>query len=167
MMENFPNIDIFLSFKDEAMYLVENEHRIITKKELKESRGNFGYVREIICDMKSNPIYDFMKESDLKCGPLATVANTSNQKCTLLTTGIFPVKCLDEKQIEKVKEIVKNKGFQLEINSNIQDSSWVIGVESESLYLAASMNKMVTLIPTGFGENLFIEMFPFCNIIKI
>lgn len=147
------------------MYLLDGEERIVAKEDLKKE--DFAYIRELSCDMTSHPVEDLMMESKLPCGPVKTAQADETNKCVLLPSGIYPTKTLTGKQIQDVINYVDKQGKSLEINANISDAGWVIGVESITLFLAAAAGKRVTLIPTGLGTNLFRAMFPAAQILEL
>lgn len=157
MEKEFPGVKIYLSCREDHVYLLQNEDRIITKNELKDNNHLFGYVRELLCNMISHPIEEFMNESKIPYGPIKIKNNLINDKCVLLTKGIVPIKSLTTSQID---QIIKKIGHKPEINGSIHDAGWIISVENEHLYESAIAGKRVTLISTGFGDNLFKNMFP-------
>lgn len=167
MESTFPGVKVYLSCREDSVYLFKGEERIITREELKESKHLFGYVRELLCDMQSNPVEEFMNESEIPIMPIHANQPLNNKKCVLLTNGIAPVRSLDGNQIKLAISHIQNKGYQLEINGKIDDAGWVVGVENEQFYLAATTGRAVTLIPTGFGENLFKKLFPSGQILKL
>lgn len=163
----FPGVKVHLACREDSTYLLKDEERIIAREKLKESKHLFGYVRELLCDMQSNPIEEFMNESEIPFGPIRVDQPLKNKKCVLLTNGIVPVNSLSGNQIKLAMSHIQSKGFQPEINGTTEDAGWVVGVENEELYLAAAAGKAVTLIPTGFGENLFKKLFPSGQILKL
>ena len=167
MEQKFPGVVVYICCKDDYFYLVEEQPRVLRQSELKDKKNQFAYVREITCDMQSNPIEQFMSESDIDVPIIAKNQNTSKKNCVILTNGTLPVKSLSGEQIQKIINYSKSKGCEPQLNQNYKDFDWIIGVENENLYLAASEGKNVTLIPTGFGENLFKRMFPDAEILKL
>lgn len=167
MESSFPGIKVYLSCQKDSLYLLKEEERILTKEQLKENKNLFGYIRELLCDMQSNPVEEFMNESEIKYGPIVLNQNTNNKKCVLLTDGNAPVKSLTEDQIKSAKKHIQEKGYHLEVNGKTEDAGWIVGVENEDFYQCAAEGKAVTLIPTGFGENLFKKMFPSGQVLKI
>ena len=166
-MENtFPGVKVFIACREDALYLLKNEERIISKNELKESKNMFGYIRELLCDMQTHPVEEFMKESDIPYGPICNLKITDGN-CVLLTNGIIPVKPLNGSQIKQAIEFCKQSGQEPIINGSIEKAGWVVGVECDQLYQAAALGIKTTLIPTGFGENLFKKMFPDGQILRL
>jgi acyl CoA:acetate/3-ketoacid CoA transferase alpha subunit len=74
---------------------------------------------------------------------------------------------LEKRQIEQIKRMAADQGFQPEINTSVQNSGLVIGVESVELFEAAGMGITTTLIPTGVGTRLYKNMFSKSNIMDI
>jgi hypothetical protein len=167
MEATFPGVKVYLACREDSAYLLKGEERIIIREELKENKHLFGYVRELLCDMQSNPIEEFMNESAIPFGPIRAEQPLKNKKCVLLTNGISPVKSLTGNQIKLAISHIQSKGYQPEINGSTEDAGWVVGVENEEFYLAAAAGRAVTLIPTGFGENLFKKLFPSGQILML
>lgn len=159
MEKTFPGVVVFIACRDDCLYLLKDEPRILSKTQLKDSKNMFGYVRELLCDMQTHPVEEFMKESEIPCGPVVR-ANHTNGHTVLLTNGTIPVKSLNANQIKAAIDYVRSQGQEPILNEDVSNAGWVIGVECEQLYIAASAGKKITLIPTGFGENLFKNMFP-------
>jgi hypothetical protein len=164
MEKTFPGIKVYLSCKNNYMYLLKGEQRIIQFEELDKNRNLFGYIRTIKDENNTHPIENFMKESDIEILPIKTNTNPSNKKCVIISNGIEPVRSLTGDQIKKLYENLESKGFDIFLNIDFSDAGLVVGVENENLYLAAESGINTNLIVTGFGENLFKKMFPECNI---
>lgn len=167
MEKTFPGVKIYISCRTDCMYLFEEEERVINREELNENKNKFAYIRELLCDMQSNPVEEFMKESEIPYGAIIENEKFSKTSCVILTNGNLPVKSLTENQLNQAILHAKKNGCNPEINKSIDKIDWIIGVENEDLYKAASQGKKVTLIPTGFGENLFNRMFPRSEILAI
>jgi hypothetical protein len=84
-----------------------------------------------------------------------------------LTQSNQPTKQLTSYQLQKITEHVEKFHIDIQINKPPESFDWIIGVENELLYDQAAKGKKVTLIPTGVGENLFKNMFPDAEILKI
>lgn len=166
MEDKYPGVKVFISCKDEFTYLFPNEIRIITKTDLKEKRAKFGYIRELLCNLQSHPVEDFMMESDIPCGPIPVNNKSLSNKCVILTNGILPTKSLNGEQIKKAIKYAENKGFVPEMNTSIEEAKCVIGVENEHLFEAGVNGSEVILVNVGLGENLFKKMFPLCEVVK-
>lgn len=160
MEKQLPGIKVFIACKNDSMYLLRDEERILSGDDLRAKKADFAYIRELICDMESHPIENLMKESNLPCGPLEVPVIDLTRHCVLLTNGIFPTKTLSGDQIQKAIQHIQKNGYEPEINGSIESAGWVVGVENEQLFQAAAAGKKTTLIPTGLGTRLFKEMFP-------
>lgn len=168
MEATFPGIKVYLAHREDSAYLLKGEDRIIGREELKNNKHMFAYIRELVCDMQSHPVEEFMKESDIPCGPILAKQQSSKGLSQLFTNGVPPVRSLNGKQIQAVIAHIRSKGSEPAINGSLlPNADWVIGVECEELYEAAANGRHVTLIPTGFGENLFKKMFPGGGILAI
>ena len=77
MEQKFPGVVVYICCKDDYFYLVEEQPRVLRQSELKDKKNQFAYVREITCDMQSNPIEQFMSESDIDVPIIAKNQNTS------------------------------------------------------------------------------------------
>jgi hypothetical protein len=166
MEAKFPGTQIYISCKDEYTYLFDDEPRIITRSELQERRKQFAYIRELGYKTDENPIEKFMSESGIEI-PKICDNSKQNSAAVLLPHGNFPNRSLNHKQIKEVTEYVRSQGCELAINKPHESFKWIISVENEFLYQAASSGKRVTLIPTGIGENLFRSMFPDGEILNL
>jgi hypothetical protein len=176
MERTFPGIKVFLACREDSSYLLKGQDRILTREELKDNKHMFAYIRELVCDMQSHPVEEFMKESDIPCGPILEKQQAWGTNCVLLASGVPPVRSLTANQIRLAILHIKkfNGGAEPEIygtnpefDRGIDGHSWAVGVESEQLYEAAARGMQVTLIPTGFGENLFKKMFPSGQILSL
>ena len=167
MESKFPGIQVYIACKDHLIYLLQEEKNILTHSELSDRRNYFGYIRQMSTDFYVHSVEEFMKESEVPCGPIPQKKSESNGKCVLLTQGIAPTKSLSASQIEKAKKYIHSKKFSIEIDVDIKDASWVVGVESEKLFLAIDQGKKCTLIKSGVGENLFKSMFPYFEILNL
>lgn len=167
MESTFPGIQVYLSCRDEHMYLLKDQEKTICKTDLKDAKNKFAYIREIYCDLTKHPVESFMNESDIpiKTNCLPKVEKPSSS--VLITRCVPPVKNLTHKQIKEILEILKNRHLVPAINKPIDQYDLVVGVESEEIYEAAALGKQIILIPTGFGENLFKSMFPWIEIMKL
>lgn len=146
--QKFSGTKIYLACKPESMYLLEGEERILDKDTLSLKYRSFAHVRELTCNMKTHPIENFLKESEIKNYVICEKSECNSEK-----TVIFPKGCLPTKSINPAE-------YNAQIEGNFMDAGHVIGVENEQLFLAASMGIKTTLINTGKGVNLFSKMFP-------
>jgi hypothetical protein len=169
MEASFPEIKIFISCRDEHMYLLNGQERILQKSKVIENKNQFAYIREICNNQQTHPVEDFMNESEIY---FSKIANQNSKysvpgSCVLLTQSNQPTKQLTSYQLQKITEHVEKFHIDIQINKPPESFDWIIGVENELLYDQAAKGKKVTLIPTGVGENLFKNMFPDAEILKI
>lgn len=173
MEATFPGVKVYIACKDDFLYLLKGEARILGQSELKNNKNSFAYIRELTCDMRSHPVENFMKESDIPCGPVIESRHDKEHPTPVLiySEGLSPTKSLTPVQLEKVIQYAESKGGSLAKvnpeNIGLNWARWVIGVENEKLFRAAALGMRVTLIPTGFGENLFKNMFPWAEILNV
>jgi len=170
METTFPGIKVFVSCLPEYLYLLKDTPRNISKNELLTNKKNYAYIRELSSNMITHPVEDFMKESDMPCGPIANLPSPLEikpQTCALLTNSTTTSQSLNGNQIQKACEIIKGMGCEPIVNEYSMTCDWIMGVENEFLFEAASKGKATTLISTGLGENLFQSMFPGGQIIKL
>jgi hypothetical protein len=166
MEKNFPDIEIYLSSKDDMTYLFRNEPRTLSKTDLLENKKQFAYINEISYNGKDHPIEKFMQDSEIKIEPIVSeVSNFGN--AVLFSQGSYPNKKLCYNKIKSIINYVESRNCKVDINQPFENYSWVIGIENEQVYEAAALGKKITLIPTGIGENLFKMMFPCTEILNI
>lgn len=108
-----------------------------------------------------------MNESSINFDPIKVSTISNPVSCVLLTNGILPVKSLNANQIQNAINFIKSKKIEPLINTDIEHADWIVGVENENLVLAGEIGKKISLITTGFGENLFKKMFPSCEILHL
>ena len=164
-----PGTQVFICCRDEYMYLLNGEERILAKSELQSKRSGFAYVRELLCDMRSNPVEQLLSESDI---PYGEVANPRYEPCDAKVCRVFhfgqaPVRSLDGGELQRLINYAERRfpgRVSVETGGRISEGEWVLGVECDSVWEAASKGMPATLVSTGFGENMFRKMFPKCEI---
>lgn len=131
-------------------------------------KDNFSYIREIQSNSSVHPIEELILESNIPIQPIPVKNQEAehSKQCSLMPFGNHPVKSLSHNQILEIEKFVANKGYELKINKDFENSSWIIGVESLELYNSAISGKRTTLIETGLGANLFKKLFPDTEILK-
>lgn len=165
----YTDLSITLYINQEYSYLARN---YVTQA----NPNDFAYCKEFKINPCAHTIYDFIKTSNITF-PLAKTTN-NNKTCLICPDAIYPSQSLTENQVNNIKSIVK--GFKtIVIGSDIQpqftkvdyrpnkdkltmieSAGWVIGAENEYTFLAASKGIRTSLIPSGFGTDLFKLMFP-------
>jgi hypothetical protein len=164
--EQFPGVLVWLAVRDDFMYLLDGE-RILPYSRFKDSKHEFAYVRELLGDMQSTPVEKFLEESGVEVKPVRAFQPSAAAKTVILTNAVLPNRPLTPAQVAAAKAHSRRKGFEAQVDSRWEDAGWVIAPECAELYLAASAGKNVTLVPTGFGEKLFLKMFPAGEILKL
>lgn len=147
-------------------YLLKDEPRTLNKTKLLSDKYQFAYIREISYKDGEHPVEKLFTESDIKISPI-TRNSGKYGVATLITNGNHPTRSLSHKQINAASQYIASKGCLYEINKDFNNFEWAIGVESDQLYEAAAAGKKVTLISTGNGDNLFANMFPNAEILRL
>lgn len=170
MEKTFPGVQVYLACKDEAFSWLAGSERCYNQTSFEKERLNFAYVRELTCNLRSgiHPVEEFLKESDVPCGPLSQPQEKwQSRQCVLLTKGCSPTQSLSEQLIKTNCNLIHRRGFQVQVDAEITtETGWVVGVESAALFQAAADGIKTTLIRTGIGENLFKSMFPWCHVVE-
>lgn len=168
MEKTYPGIQVYIAYRDDTPgHIFHNTERTLTRSQLQETRHEFAYVRELTCNMISHPVEDFMDESNIPCGPVPVGQTFATNVCVLVTTGMLPTRSLSRSEIEDIKTMVQSEGCIVQVDGDINQAQFVIGVENEKLFEAGARGCMVSLIPTGNGENLFKRMYPKGKVLKI
>jgi len=168
--QTFQGLQIYISCKDDYMYLLQGQTRILSTTELKQNKQKFAYVREIFCNLTEHPVEQLMIESEIPILPICqNIYNPEENRgsCLLLPHANQPTRSLNSKQISQAIAHAEKQGSTVQFNKSIDNFDWIIGVENENLFEAAALGKRTTLIPTGFGENLFRKMFPSAEILNL
>ncbi len=159
MEKTFPGIRIWLSCKDDAIYLLADEPRIINRSNLLLKEKDFGYIREILYNASEHPIEALLNESSIPIEAISIPAKTQKTTvCILYPENNFG--SLSENQIKYIQNFVHGHGYTMHIGGNYEYAGWVIGVENALLFQAAAFGIQTSLISGAFGENLYKKMFP-------
>jgi hypothetical protein len=159
MEAKFPGTQIYLAAKADNMYLLEGLERTIDKETLRDKNRDFGYIRELNCDMSSHPIHNFLKENSISesvCDKTSKIPGP----CGIFPEAYLPTRPLSDNEILQLRSFVARQGYQPKIGGKIEDLTWVIGPENEHVFGAASLGIRTTLIENGLGTDLFKQMFP-------
>lgn len=164
MEKAHPGVLVYIACRDSAIDTLSREPRVLKQSEM--NKEEFGYVRELMCDMQCHPVEQFMKESNIPCGPVPTKPNKKTGKCVLVTQGMLPTRSLNQEEIQSYKKHMLAEGCNLSVDGDVTDAEFVMGVESASVFQAAADGARTVLIATGFGENLFKCMYPRNTVLK-
>jgi len=160
-----PGLQIYIGCRDELKESIGNQSQVVFSSNL--NRNDFGYIKELKFNNIGHPIEDFLEESSIKLSYLKPIKLTAkNKRCVVLTKGLPGVKPMLSSEINKAKIMAKNNGFQAELDTDVQNAGWVIGVECEKLYWSVVNGIKTTLVPTGFGTKFFQKVFPNAEIMR-
>lgn len=167
-----PGTKVYICCRDEYMYLLSGQERILPRSELQERRSGFAYVRELLCDMASNPVEQLLNESDIPYGEVASPEYGPGEAevCRVFHFGQAPTRSLDGAELKRLMSYAERRfqgKLRIENGGRYAPGEWVLGVECEATWDAASNGLPVTIVRTGFGENMFSKMFPKCEIISV
>lgn len=181
--KQLPGLKMFISCRDEFLYLLEGNDQIIPSSMIEAHKSNFAYIREITYK-HLHPIQHLMEESDLKITPIQCLAPRKTGIVLIAPEGLMPTKSLTKNQLTVLLEKT-SKQHPLVVGSDIhnvldiklrpsgkeklnylQEASLVIGVENEYTFLAPLMGATTQLIDTGVGKKLFQKMYPGSKVIN-
>lgn len=164
--QNYPEINIFISFLDQYCYFFPEEINFIPKSKMQDQKKNLAYIRELRHDYDIHPLNVFLKESDIEIQPLITLPKPSGNVAGLICQSNSPIKSLSGLEIQKYENYCKSKGFKVLINE-YKNVDWVVGVESEELIDGAMSGKPSSLIESGPGTELLTKMFQNLGVLRI
>ena len=162
----FPNLKITIICKDESFDLLRGAERVAKFSELPSL--NLMHIEHIVYDAskRKHPIESILKECGLLEYPVDIGNSPRTTRCVIMTKGSFPTNPLSERQIESLCKIAKSERYEVELDTNVENSGLVMGVESRGLFEAAVAGIETRLVPTGIGTRLYEIMFPQGKIIK-
>lgn len=155
LKEKFDGTNVFIACND-SIKPIFNEDYVIPKSSF--NKQDYGYVKNIRCDMKSHPIEKIIKECGINLSKVETL-KTKSKKCVIYTNGMLPTKNLNPKEIQFLTNYFTGKGWDVCINQDNEDAGLVVGVENMSFFQAAINGINTILIPTGLGNNLYQSLF--------
>jgi hypothetical protein len=166
--EKYKGIKIFIGCNDHAYNFFKDYKFTLSYSDLLKRKLDFAYIKELKFDGTIHPLEFFIKESEIENYIVCNKNNTENtSSCSIITKGNYPTISLNEKQINILKNIASQSGFVAEIDAPVENSGLVMGVESFSLFKAASLGIKTKLVPTGLGTNIYKKMFPEGEIIDV
>lgn len=153
--EKYYDIQIYLSCRDSFFEILKDEEFVVKQSDLEKE--DFAYVKELKDDMKKHPVYEFLKESNIKLNfETNEFKNKEGNICFINKIGNLPTKNYNDNKIEK---FIEKMGYVISNEYNY-DVSCVASVESFYLFDAAFYGIKTILIPTGLGTELYKEFFP-------
>jgi hypothetical protein len=173
LKKTYSGTNLFISCRDEFLYLLENEENIISNSKIHENKNSFAYHREFYTRMNSHSILEFAKECNVN-----SVSRKEKEKttgiCLICPDGGLPTKSINK--IDQLKDYAKKEGYSVIVVGSdlhlgetkvdvrpseseklkyIKRSDWIVGVENEFLFEGIFQNKKTTLIETGIGRELY------------
>lgn len=168
---SYPDLKIYLSCNKNLFYLIQDEDNVLIKEDLYKSKRAFGNIEEIKCNInKKSPVLKLLENAEIKCPVISREASIKTSLCFFSNKCHPPVKPVPEHTLNTIKNSVEKKGFIVNDNPNVNDlerAGWIIGVENEILYLAASMGIKTTLLSSNGSSNVFKMMFPEAEVFDI
>lgn len=154
-----PGLELCLCCKDTVSYLVQGQERIVFLSQMPSLKKHFAHLRTLACNMVVHPVEELLKESDIPIPELQITPNSPTRLCIIYPEGTSPTQSLSPPMVEKVKAICEREGYTVQIGGNLLSAGWVVGVENESLFMAAHQGIRTSLVPTGLGTNLYKRLF--------
>jgi hypothetical protein len=152
------------------MHVLEGEENIVPESQLDTQHTFFGYVKKVHGrNEPPHPIYRLLKESGIEMPVFSAVATKSSRLCCIFSQGVLPTRSLSNVEVERCKELAMRGGYDVWIDpspQSIQEAGWVIGVECDALFSAASQGIKTSLVSTGIGQMVYQKMFPNGQIVK-
>lgn len=165
---HFPGLQLFISCKDHYFPRISGNDRTLPYSQINGQRHCFAHLRELSFDGYRHPVSAILEEAELSdyAAPIPPLLDRS-VKCVIISKSLHPVKPLEQGQIHRLLRSARDEGYEVELDKDIDGSGLVVGVESYSLYLAASQGIETRLVPTGFGTRLYEKLFPSQKIMKL
>ena len=156
----FPGLEIYLTCRDEAFGLLQDEPRVLPNSKLMSSKQEFGFIKNIVCNMQVHPVLQLMSESHIPIEPVPVIKKLLPKTCIICPQGVFPTKYLSNKEIQLLEKEANSEGYQV-ISGDVSDEvGWVIGPENEQVFRAAAQGIKTTLVESGLGTELYQKLFP-------
>jgi len=168
IIENqFKGIQIYIGCREDKKLLFQNNNFVLEKSKISKEYLNFGHVREITFNGKDHPIEMFIEESGISNIEIINqLQKNYTKKCVIITKANYPTVSLNQDEINLLKKIATQNGFEYVLDDSVSEAGLVLGVESWGLFEAASKGVKTKLWPSGIGTNLYKLMFPKGEIIS-
>ncbi len=162
----FPELNLYLACKDESLRWLTGVENAVPITLLKSRKSEFVHIKELTFDGKVHPVYDLMTASEVPI--YAKIKPTERTtKCVIISRGQHPTVSLMDRQILRLRHIAQEQGYSVEVNTSITGAGLVMGVESPDLFEAISQGIKTTLVPTGFGTELYKKLAPDGDVLSI
>lgn len=162
----FLGIKVFFGCRDEKIHLFDDQN-VMKVSEIKVKRYDFAHINELRFDGLQHPVEQFIKNSGITDCCIVTNEPIKTKKCVIITTGQHPTKNLQQKEVDALKKLATEDGYDVEIDTNVESAGLVMGVESYLLFEAASKGIKTKLVPRGMGTNLYKRMFSDAEVLNM
>lgn len=168
----FPGLNLYIACKDEEKrnkYL-NGDPKSFTKDQLRANKNDFAYIHELVFSANSNqhPVEKFLADSEITYYAVQSeLQETHTSRCVIVPRSLRPTKDLTELHVKKLSIFAQKQGYYVEVSNDLRGAGLVIGVESPTLFTAASMKIKTMLVPTGLGTHLYKKMFPSAEVSEI
>lgn len=159
-------INLYIGCKDSSSHLIDGIDKKLFISEIKVRRAEFAHINELTYNGKVHPVLQLLESSQLIV-PSIPQKEKMTQKCVIVSNGSYPTGSLIEKNVIALKKLAIQRGFVPEINGEIENAGWVVGVESLKLYQAVQKGIPTSLVPTGIGTPLYKMLSPEGEILNI
>jgi hypothetical protein len=166
-LEEALDVEFTIIHRDAAGQYLAGEERLMPASRF--NKLDFAHIVEIRFDAKSraHPLESLLEECNLKQLKVKTGDSPRTTRCVILSNGQFPTKSLTDSQVSHLEKLAKRLGYHPELNTDVENTGLVMGVEGTEFYKAALAGVETKLVPTGVGTRLYKMMFPGGEILKV
>lgn len=156
--KELPGLELYISCSDNCRNFISDNTKIIFASEINDRKKEVAYLRELRCDLKTHPVWQWIQESQLTLKFLEPPEQKGiiTKTCVICKNFILPTKPIPD--INRLITWITGQGFA--ISEDISQADWVVGTENEQLFAAAMRGIKTTLVPTGLGTDLYRNLFP-------
>lgn len=182
MNKAYPHLRIFISCRDEIMYLLGDEPDVIGYSEIHDRKNEFAYIRELNTAVGPPHAVEVLLKDSLPEFTPPPQAPLAGRRCLVCPDGALPTR--SHQDANKLKLYAESRGYKATVVGSdihpgpspvdvrpgsdklklLDEADWVVGVENEYLFEAVRRGMKTTLIPTGVGSNLYKLLSPFGEI---
>lgn len=163
-----PGLKIHFGCKDDKASLLGECDGLLKISEFKARRSDFAHMKELKFNGQMHPVEELLVDAGIKNWAVAGEPQKDHaNRCVIITQGSHPTKPLEARQIETLKRMHKEKGYEVEIDTDTGTAGLVVGVESFGLFEAAGRGIQTKLVATGVGTRLYKGLFPFGEVLHI
>lgn len=158
--KHFPGLKIYLGCKDDKLHLLGDLDCVLKISELKVRKHDFAHIKQVQYNGQIHPIEELLIEAEIDNYAVKVGDSVKTTKCVIITESAYPTKPLEIRQIEVLKKMARDRGFEPVLNQAIDNAGLVMGVESVGLFESAARGIETILVPTGIGARLYKNLFP-------